>query len=196
VAGTGADAFARLGVGTNGQVLTADSAEATGLKWATAASALTLIKTQTIGSAVSSVAVTDAFSSTYDNYLITVAGGVGSALTYLQLQLGAQTSGYYGGQIKVNYTNAVTGSGDNNSAQMSFVGWCSSTAMCANIVVNSPNLAKVTTVFAGPIVDGDNASNYNGQTNTTTQFTGFTIKPTTGSTITGGTIRVYGYQNS
>lgn len=37
IAGTGADAFARLGVGTNGQVLTADSAEATGLKWATAA---------------------------------------------------------------------------------------------------------------------------------------------------------------
>jgi hypothetical protein len=35
VAGTGADAFARLGVGTNGQVLTADSAETTGLKWTT-----------------------------------------------------------------------------------------------------------------------------------------------------------------
>lgn len=38
VAGTGADAFSRLAVGTNGQVLTADSAEATGLKWATASS--------------------------------------------------------------------------------------------------------------------------------------------------------------
>jgi hypothetical protein len=34
VAGTGADAFSRLAVGTNGTVLTADSAEATGLKWA------------------------------------------------------------------------------------------------------------------------------------------------------------------
>ena len=31
----GASAFARLGVGSNGQVLTADSAEATGLKWET-----------------------------------------------------------------------------------------------------------------------------------------------------------------
>ena len=37
IAGTGADAFSRLGVGTNGQVLTADSAEATGLKWTTPA---------------------------------------------------------------------------------------------------------------------------------------------------------------
>ena len=35
VAGTGADAFSRLAVGANGTVLTADSAEATGLKWAT-----------------------------------------------------------------------------------------------------------------------------------------------------------------
>ena len=35
VVGTGADTFSRLAVGTNGQVLTADSGEATGLKFAT-----------------------------------------------------------------------------------------------------------------------------------------------------------------
>ncbi len=37
IAATGADAAARLAVGTNDQVLTADSSTATGLKWATAA---------------------------------------------------------------------------------------------------------------------------------------------------------------
>jgi hypothetical protein len=36
VAGTGADAFSRLAVGANNTVLTADSATATGLKWAAA----------------------------------------------------------------------------------------------------------------------------------------------------------------
>jgi hypothetical protein len=36
VPGTGADTFARLAVGTDGQVLTADSTAATGLAWATA----------------------------------------------------------------------------------------------------------------------------------------------------------------
>ena len=37
IAGTAADTVARLAVGTNNYVLTADSAEATGLKWAAAA---------------------------------------------------------------------------------------------------------------------------------------------------------------
>lgn len=37
IVGTGADTFSRLAVGTNNYILTADSAEATGLKWAAAA---------------------------------------------------------------------------------------------------------------------------------------------------------------
>lgn len=53
VPGTGSGTFARLGVGANDTVLTADSTTATGLKWATAASGggMTLISTTTLSGA-------------------------------------------------------------------------------------------------------------------------------------------------
>lgn len=53
IAATAADTVARVAVGTNGQVLTADSSAATGMKWATAAGAgdnWVLITSQTITS--------------------------------------------------------------------------------------------------------------------------------------------------
>jgi hypothetical protein len=65
VAGTGADAFSRLAVGANNTVLTADSAEATGLKWATVSSGgMTLISTTTLSGASTSVS---SIPSTYVN---------------------------------------------------------------------------------------------------------------------------------
>ena len=171
-----------------------------GSGWATvgpsADSGLTLVSTTTIGTTVSTVTVTGAFSATYDNYYITVAGGVGSTSANLQLQLGSQTSGYYGGSINVNYSSsAVTGGGDNNAAQFSNVGYVSTIAMGAQIQLNSPNLAKVSLVWAGPLISGSNAGTYQGQDNASTQHTSFIIKPSAG-TITGGTIRVYGFANS
>jgi hypothetical protein len=55
VVGTGADTFSKLTVGANGTTLVADSAETTGLKWATPAAGggMTLISTTTLtGSSV------------------------------------------------------------------------------------------------------------------------------------------------
>jgi hypothetical protein len=191
---------ARLGVGANGTVLTADSAEATGLKWATpaaSASGLTFIKSQTIGSAVSSVTVTDAFSATYDNYLITIAGGSGSVSSDVLLTLGATTTGYYLAGSYVNYgTGTVSGNNTNNGASWA-CSYFSSNANSGHINLQSPYLSKVTTFSSNLIstATGGNSANFAGFLNNTTSYTAFTVAPGAG-TLTGGTIRVYGYQNS
>jgi hypothetical protein len=60
---------ARLGVGTNGQVLQADSAEATGLKWATP-SGSTLVVAEIATGTLSGASVTISSLSTYDQLFI------------------------------------------------------------------------------------------------------------------------------
>jgi len=168
-----------------------------GSAWAPV-SALTLITAQTIGTAVSSVTVSSAFSATYDNYQITIAGGVASTAVNLGLQLGSTTTGYYAGYPRVTYSSgASNNSADNNAALWSRAGVGSSNSLAANFYLLSPNLAK-NTVFQTWYNDLDTTSvggTGSGFANNTTQFTAFTIIPNTG-TLTGGTIRVYGYSNS
>jgi hypothetical protein len=72
IAATAADTVSRLAVGANGTILTADSAEATGMKWATPAasgSGLTLVAQSSV-TTQTSIIFNNCFSSTYQNYLI------------------------------------------------------------------------------------------------------------------------------
>jgi hypothetical protein len=199
LAGTADNTIARRSVGTNGQVLTADSAEATGMKWATPAtpsSGLTLVKAQTIGSAVSSITVSDAFSATYDNYLITVAGGAGTGNNNLRLTLGATATGYYWSGVYMGWNSSVNGFGSSNGTYFT-MGYGSTDSESAHCHIQSPNLAK-RTVFSSDMIQPNTSgvqAHYNGYLDDSTQYTAFTLTLDTG-TVTGGTIRVYGYQNS
>jgi hypothetical protein len=198
IGASAADTPARLAVGANGTVLTADSAEATGLKWATAGGGLVLIKTQTIGSAVSSVTVTDAFSATYENYLITLTGGVGSTNSDLSLKLGSTATGYYYFEIYGTYgSGTVTGFSGNNATSARDFGKMTANSLDCNARIFSPNAAKRTTWAANYASSqtGQEVAWNNGFLSDSTQYTAFTLTPNTG-TMTGGTIRVYGYQNS
>ena len=92
IAATAADTVARLAVGTNGHVLTADSAEATGLKWAAASGgsggALVFLEART-ASASASLDFTTFISSTYDTYLIEgVELVLATNAAHLHLQVG------------------------------------------------------------------------------------------------------------
>jgi hypothetical protein len=195
LAGTAADTVDRLAVGTNGQVLTADSSASTGLAWATVASGLTLIKTQTIGTGVASVAVADAFSATYDTYKITISGGVGSdANNNFNAILTGSTSGYNYAMITTGYNSTVTGFGASAASSWTFWGGIDTTSISLNVDLTNPFLAKNTHFQTFATRTGLSGS-VAGIHTVASSFTGFTLSPALG-TITGGTIRVYGYANS
>ena len=184
-----------------GQFAYIESSNATqyydGAAWQTVGGGLTLIKTQTIGSAVSSVAVTGVFSSSYDNYKVIVAGGSGSTNLTLNLTLGATATGYYYSGTLVQYTSsAVTGQAQANQASM-ITGYSTSNGHSIDMDIQSPNLAARTAILTrtGGLGTGWYSFQYNGFLDNATQYTDFTLTTNTG-TITGGTIRVYGYQNS
>ena len=202
ITATAADTPARLGVGTNGQILTADSAESTGLKWATPASVtsgLTLVKTQTIGTGVSSVNVTSAFNSTYANYLITVADGTGSGNTTLNLKLGSTATGYYMHEVYGSYTSATVGGyASANGVHFYDAGSVSANNVVSLVNLYSPQLAKRTVIncFNSQTQTSGSFAMVNGYLDNATQYTDFTLTCQGAQTMTGGVIRVYGYQNS
>jgi hypothetical protein len=96
LAGTAADTLQALTVGTNGQVLQADSTAATGLKWATASSGgLTVIDTSTVANTSTTLTISS-IPATYKHLLI--------------VGVGLQTSGANDGDLFVR----VNGDSGNN----------------------------------------------------------------------------------
>jgi hypothetical protein len=166
-----------------GEVLTAADMNAVGL-W--------LVKTQTIGTAVSSVTVTGAFSADYDNYKIIITGGTNSTPQAISFKLGASTTGYYGALLYLNYgANSIGNLTNNNAAAWAYVGEGLTDSTGVNIELLSPFLTKFTRYFGG--YSGSIGGMTSGYHAVATSYTDFTIS--VGGTMTGGTIRVYGYRN-
>jgi hypothetical protein len=94
IGGTGADTFSRLAVGANNTVLTADSAEATGLKWATpAAGGMTLLSTTTMSGTTTSITSID---QTYTNLYFVIQGfNPGGSNQIFSLRFNSNTSSEY-----------------------------------------------------------------------------------------------------
>lgn len=169
------------------------------ITWGTSPSsgALTLVKQQTIGSGVTSVQVTSAFSSTYDNYKIMVIGGTSGTLGNMTMQLGSTTTGYYAIRNYVSWAGVNSINNSSNGASWFIVGGVNTDLLTASLDVLGPNLAKKT-VYTGSHWDattGGGGGFVCGFVNDTTQYTSFTLAAN-GVSLTGGEIRVYGYQNS
>jgi hypothetical protein len=154
-----------------------------------------LVKTQTVGSGVSSVTVTGAFSGDYDNYLIQWSGGTQSVDTNLALQLGSATTNYYSSLIYGNFLGgAPANAAHNNSANWVYAGGGNSTVGKISCMVFDPFLARPSHLqaFVRYATVYGTMVGYQGDS---TSFTSFTFIPNSG-TMTGGIIRVYGYRNS
>lgn len=214
IAATAADTVSRLAVGANDTVLTADSATATGLKWAAPVSgAMTLIiptstansggSVSTSGGAVTytgttSVSLNGVFTSTYANYLIVVSSNTSSADLNCQMRLrasGTDTSGssYFWAQVYGDYTNgSVAGGSSNGGAEFLIMQPSSTTKIGQNIYLNSPEKAENTT-FSSIGGNRGTLNSFGGILKNTTQYDGFTILQNTGTQ--SGVIRVYGLAN-
>jgi hypothetical protein len=154
---------------------------------------LRLVKKQTIGTCVSSVTVTDAFSATYENYKIIISGGNGSTEENGFFKLGASTTNYYGSLVYTTVSSAsVLGAPDNNAAQFGYAWKGTSTGLAAQIELNAPFLAEPT-VISGVWAGLSALGRYTGYHSPATSYTSFIVNLGGGATMTGGTIYVYGY---
>lgn len=152
--------------------------------------------TITVGNAVSSVVVSGAFSSLYENYKILYMGGTGTDGD-IKLQIGSATTGYYMTFQYIAYATAIaTPVSQNNGANFQYAGSSRTTSNSVTVDIYSPNMATYTTLSG--IYMGAKAGSGGGATSgvlaDTTQHTAFTLIPNVG-TLTGGTIRIYGYRN-
>jgi hypothetical protein len=156
-----------------------------------------LIVAQTIGTAVSSVTVNNVFSSSYDNYYVTITGGVGSTTSEINLRIGGvSSSDYTVSFIYSSYASpSVSALGSSTSNAWSYVGANDTTAIHASFELRNPFLAKYTSLANAAVTYLTYAGVNNGLMKLANSYTDFTIYPASG-TWTGGTIRVYGYRNS
>jgi hypothetical protein len=156
---------------------------------------LKLIKTQTIGTAVSSVTVTSAFSATYNNYKIVISGSNAAAAgNEMRITFsGSAGSSYFWSGYQTIYNGARTDQGNNNVAY-SVIGQTDSTSITSMMTDIYSPFASTRTAFTSQYANSSNSGNYGGVDNNAASHTAFTIA--TPTTLTGGTIKVYGYQNS
>jgi hypothetical protein len=156
---------------------------------------LRLIKKQTIGSGVSSVTVTGAFSATYENYRIIISKvDASEADSTLYLKLGGSTGSTYFSAVKWVPYNSGTMSGTQNTSSSAgmFIGLTSQTND-TNLVIDlfSPFLAERTSMTTQS-AQGSYMIYGGGLDSNAASSTSFSLTPFAG-TLTGGTIFVYGY---
>jgi hypothetical protein len=198
IGATAADTPARLAVGANGTVLTADSAEATGLKWATsAAGGMTLINSG--GTALSGTTTTvSSIPGTYNSLVIFVTDFYASAQDSPKLYLNGNTtdSNYAYSGTRLFSAGSVAAIGENNAATVVYIG-VPAADNNNNICITIPNYAdttanKIYTAHSGVKDGGNNAVTFTAHRFASTSAVTSVGFNTPSGTWSGGTMYVYG----
>jgi len=184
VVGTGTDTSAVLAVGANGTTLVADSAEATGLKWAAASAAAksyTLINTG--GTSLSGSSTQISSLSGYNYLFVHIDSATASTAANFRFRMNADTgSNYY----------AATGDGDTNAwTAVTTTGASGGVASEHFIFIDAANSTGIKPFWFSAVVQAVGTSHGAGYYGGTSVISSFTFLPSSGS-FTGGTINIYG----
>ena len=170
---------------TSGQVLTAAQMNAVGM-W--------LVKSETLATGQTSIAVANAFTSDYSRYLIQVQGLTRSADGNVLFQLTGITGSVYtsSGFFTTYGSTVVTGYGP-AAASTAIVASIGTGAGFIQITITNPNSAAAKDMTS---VSTNGITNYNfvHRVSSSSTATGFTLSVTGGGiTFGGGVVKVYGY---
>jgi len=180
---------------TTGEVLTASDTNTY-----LANAGLVYVTSVTPGTNVTSVQINNCFTSTYDNYFVTITNvdcNTNGDVWYAQLSTSGTPSAanYQGNTFYV--TSGNTGGLTNASIGSYFEVCSASNTSTASGGFNlfQPALAQWTRCMFGPTVDDFYFRFGGGVHKVTTSYDGMKIGTVTGS-FTGGTITVYGYRKA
>ena len=200
IAATASDTVARLAIGTNGQVLTADSAEATGMKWGTvAAGGMTLLSTTTLsGTSTTISSIPTGYKNLVAVFQTVQCNGNGDSI-WFRINGIADASTYAHGMIR-NSAGTISSSSvssANTRGAFSFSVNQSTTYLKQNCSITFYNSSSTTTKYVESLSLGFNGTNVDASTAwcnhvSTAAITSLVFGVDGGTSFSNGSVLLYG----